>query len=145
MPGAAHEPMVKVLKEHPAWFDLLLKTLKRRGLPKGLRLDDSALQAVLTIDRRPDVFWLHPRRSWALAEVQVTWQAEKVASWIVTVARLVAEHKVMGDLFRVTVLPSVATKEAPGEARGEARAGLRRPRADRAVVRAGGDGDDGGR
>ncbi len=27
MPGAAHEMMVKVLKEHPEWFDLLLRTL----------------------------------------------------------------------------------------------------------------------
>ncbi len=75
MPGAAHEIMVKVLKEHPEWFDLLLRTLTHRGLAKGLRLDDSALQAVLTVDRRPDVFWLRKGRSWAFAEVQLKWKA----------------------------------------------------------------------
>jgi len=110
MPGAAHEMMVKVLKEHPEWFNLLLKTLKLRGLSKGLRLDDSALQAVLTVDRRPDVFWLEPGRSWAVAEVQTKWKAGKIASWIVTVAMLIAEHKVMGDLFIITASRSVAEK-----------------------------------
>lgn len=102
MPGPAHEMMVKVLKEHPQWFNLLLKALKHRPLSKGLELADTALQAVLTIERRPDVFWLKPGESWALAEVQTEWKAEKVASWIVTMAMLVAEHKVMGDLFLVT-------------------------------------------
>ena len=110
MPGAAHEMMVKVLKEHPEWFDLLLRTLTHRGLAKGLRLDDSALQAVLTIDRRPDVFWLRKGRAWAFAEVQLKWKAAKVASWIVTVAMLIAEHKVMGDLFLITASPAVAQK-----------------------------------
>jgi len=45
MPGAAHES---------------------RGLSQGLRFDDSALQAVLTVDRRPVVFWWERGRSWAV-------------------------------------------------------------------------------
>ncbi len=108
MPGPAHEMMVKVLKEHPAWFNLLLKALKLKPLARGMRLTDTALQAVLTVERRPDVFWLNPGVSWAVTEVQGEKKAEKIVSWIVTMAMLVAEHKVMGDLFVVTADRAVA-------------------------------------
>ncbi|MDB4930926.1 MAG: hypothetical protein JWM10_3410, partial [Myxococcaceae bacterium] len=108
MPGAAHEMMVRVLKEHPAWFNLLLKTLKLKTLRRGLKLADTALQKVVAIERRPDTFWLDPGVAWALVEVQNDKKDEKVSSWIVTVAMLVAEHRVMGDLFVVTADRAVA-------------------------------------
>lgn len=110
MPGAPHETMVMLLREHPAWLGALMEVLSGRKLPGSLVPVDSALRVVDPAEVRPDLVLVAADQSaWVLVEVQLDEDADKARKWPLAVATLWNERAVPGDLVVLTAQRAVAT------------------------------------
>ena len=109
MPGAPHETMILLLREHPEWLRALVEVVARRTLPQSLTLTDSAIRVVDPAEVRLDlVFTSADGKSWVLVEVQLDEDAVKARKWPLAVAALWNERGVPGDLLVITADRAVA-------------------------------------
>lgn len=110
MPGAPHETMVVLLREHPEWLRALVEVIAKRKLPEKLTPIDSAVRVVDPAEIRLDlVFATAEGKSWVLVEVQLDEDKVKARKWPLAVAALWNERGVPGDLLVLTADRAVAT------------------------------------
>src|SRR5437867_3145649 len=103
MPGAAHETLVALLKEHPAWLDLLLRATGHRPLPQPLMPADAALRMVDPVEVRPDLLLVAGDTGpWVMVEVQLDRDDAKRRRWPLAAALLLNERRAMGDVVVIT-------------------------------------------
>ena len=109
MPGAPHETMVVLLREHPEWLRAVVEVIAKRSLPENLKPTDSAIRIVDPAEVRLDLL-LEPEdgTSWVLVEVQLDEDRVKARKWPLAVAALWNERGVPGDLLVITADRAVA-------------------------------------
>lgn len=109
MPGAPHETMVVLLREHPEWLRALVGVIAKRELPETLAPIDSAIRVVDPAEIRLDLVFATPdAKSWVLVEVQLDEDKVKARKWPLAVAALWNERGVSGDLLVITADRAVA-------------------------------------
>ncbi len=109
MPGAPHETMVVLLREHPEWLRALVEVIAKRELPETLTPVDSAVRVVDPAEVRLDlVFATADGKSWVFVEVQLDEDKAKARKWPLAVAALWNERGVPGDLLVITADRAVA-------------------------------------
>ncbi len=109
MPGAPHESLVVLLREHPAYLRAVVEAVTHRTLPDGLAVVDAAVRVVDPAEVRLDLLLSTADGSyWVGVEVQLEVDAAKARKWPLALAALWNERGVPGDLLVVTADRSVA-------------------------------------
>jgi hypothetical protein len=110
MPGAPHETMVVLLREHPEWLRAVVEVVAQRALPGGLMVSDAAVRVVDPAEVRLDLKFVAEDGSfWVLVEVQLAEDRDKACKWPLAVAASWNQHGVPGDLVVITADRAVAT------------------------------------
>lgn len=110
MPGAPHESLVVLLREHPEWLAELLEAVAHRTLPAPLTVVDTAVRVVAPAELRVDLLLATADGSyWLVVEVQLEIDPVKARKWPLALAALWNERDVPGDLLVVTADRAVAT------------------------------------
>jgi len=110
MPGAPHETMVVLLREHPEWLRALVEVIAHRVLPGKLTLADTTVRVVDPAEVRLDLKFVAEDGSfWVLVEVQLAEDSDKARKWPLAVAANWNQHGVPGDLIVITADRAVAT------------------------------------
>ncbi len=106
MPSPAHETLLVLLREHPAWLGTLMSVLAGRKLPDGLTPIDATVRLVDPAEVRPDLAFVVPAKSraqpesWVLLESQLDKDEKKRLSWPLAVTAVWNERG-PGDLDQV--------------------------------------------
>ncbi|MBI4817826.1 MAG: hypothetical protein HY791_16315, partial [Deltaproteobacteria bacterium] len=113
MPSPAHETLLVLLREHPAWLGTLMSVLAGRKLPDGLTPIDATVRLVDPAEVRPDLAFVVPAKSraqpesWVLLESQLDKDEKKRLSWPLAVTAVWNERG-PGDLVIITASKAVA-------------------------------------